>query len=189
MLCVTCYHLDGSNTHAKLNLVDLAGSERVGKTGATGEQLTEAKNINLSLTILGKCISSLITKKIDLIPFRESKLTQILKESLGGNSVTTLVCSCSNTLEHKEESQQTLEFAMRAQNVKCIVSSNVVRSAEELQRIISELKDEINNLKSTGNTENYSDEWKMKFIELKAKHEMLEQNSFEEILRLKTALA
>lgn len=190
---LTCFLLDGACSHAKLNLVDLAGSERVGKTGATGDQLQEAKNINMSLTTLGKCISTLISKNTDLIPFRESKLTQILKESLGGNSVTTLVCSCSNSVKHAEESQQTMDFAMRAQNVKCTHSANIMRSPEELQRVIDELKREIAFLKSNAGSGNIidqtPDEWQMKYIEVKAKNEQLENNSYEEILRLKTALA
>mmetsp|Transcript_10081 Transcript_10081/g.10021 ORF Transcript_10081/g.10021 Transcript_10081/m.10021 type:complete len:154 (-) Transcript_10081:456-917(-) len=85
---------DGSMKQAKLNLVDLAGSERIAKTGATGKTLEEAKKINLSLTTLGQCIKNLTEGKTH-VPFRDSKLTFFLKESLGGNSKTTLVCTAS----------------------------------------------------------------------------------------------
>ena len=80
--------------HAKLNLVDLAGSERIGKTGASGQTLEEAKKINMSLSSLGNCIKKL-TESSQFIPYRDSKLTYLLKESLGGNSKTTLVCTAS----------------------------------------------------------------------------------------------
>jgi kinesin family member 5 len=84
---------DGSKKTAKLNLVDLAGSERIGKTGASGKLLEEAKKINMSLTTLGRVIKALGDG--GHVPFRDSKLTQLLRESLGGNSKTTLVCTLS----------------------------------------------------------------------------------------------
>ena len=94
---------DGSIKKAKLNLVDLAGSERIGKTGATGKVLEEAKKINQSLTSLGRVINAL-TKAEKHVPFRDSKLTYLLKESLGGNSKTCLVCTISRLGIHYEES-------------------------------------------------------------------------------------
>ena len=87
----------------RLNLVDLAGSERINKTGATGQVLEEAKKINLSLTKLGICIKSL-TDGSPHVPFRDSKLTFFLKDALGGNSKTTLICTASKQLVHLEES-------------------------------------------------------------------------------------
>lgn len=87
----------------QLNLVDLAGSERIAKTGATGKVLEEAKKINMSLTALGNCIKHL-TDGSTHVPFRDSKLTFFLKESLGGNSKTTLVCTASKLASHLEES-------------------------------------------------------------------------------------
>jgi len=79
----------------QLYLVDLAGSEKISKTGAAGQTLEEAKMINRSLTTLGKVITALTDKKIKHIPYRESKLTRILSESLGGNSKTCLIITCS----------------------------------------------------------------------------------------------
>jgi hypothetical protein len=80
--------------NSKLNLVDLAGSERISKTGATGQTLEEAKKINLSLTSLGLCIKAL-TDGSKHVPFRDSKLTMFLKDALGGNSKTALICTGS----------------------------------------------------------------------------------------------
>lgn len=88
-------------------MVDLAGSERIAKTGATGKTLQEAQKINLSLTSLGQCIKAL-TDGSAHIPFRDSKLTLFLKDALGGNSKTTLICTASKQLRHVDESVQTL---------------------------------------------------------------------------------
>ena len=92
---------DGSKKNAKLNLVDLAGSERIAKTGASGKVLDEAKKINLSLTVLGRVIQAL--GEGGNVPFRESTLTKLLKESLGGNSKTALLCTTSRKDCHLEE--------------------------------------------------------------------------------------
>ena len=81
-----------------MNLVDLAGSERISKTGATGQLLIEAKNINQSLSTLGRVIEAL--GKGTVVPFRESMLTRLLKEGLGGNSKTALICTTSRCNHH-----------------------------------------------------------------------------------------
>jgi kinesin family protein 5 len=87
---------DLSAKTGKLFLVDLAGSEKISKTGAEGKVLDEAKKINLSLTSLGKVIKALTEAKgSQHIPYRDSKLTRILQESLGGNARTTLIITCS----------------------------------------------------------------------------------------------
>lgn len=101
---------DGSQKTGKLYLVDLAGSERVGKTGASGQTLEEAKGINKSLTTLGKVIVALTDKKASHIPYRESKLTRILTESLGGNSKTCLIVTCSPHPFNDAETLSTLRF-------------------------------------------------------------------------------
>src|SRR6202046_980771 len=85
----------GSVRSGQLFLVDLAGSEKVGKTGASGQTLEEAKKINKSLSTLGMVINALTDGKSTYIPYRDSKLTRILQESLGGNSKTTLIINCS----------------------------------------------------------------------------------------------
>jgi len=90
--------------------------------------LEEAKKINLSLTTLGHCIKSLCEGQKH-IPYRDSKLTFFLKESLGGNAKTTLICTVSQNQEHLEESLQTIEFAKRAKNIKNKAVSNLIVTA------------------------------------------------------------
>jgi hypothetical protein len=81
-------------TVGKLNLVDLAGSERQSKTQATGDRLKEATKINLSLSALGNVISALVDGKSQHIPYRDSKLTRLLQDSLGGNTKTVMCANC-----------------------------------------------------------------------------------------------
>ncbi|EAS01503.2 kinesin motor catalytic domain protein (macronuclear) [Tetrahymena thermophila SB210] len=104
----------------KLNLVDLAGSERVRVTGATGKRLEECKKINQSLSCLGNVISALTDSKSPKshIPYRDSKLTRLLEDSLGGNCKTTMMAMISPALEAFSESLSSLKFANRAKNIK-----------------------------------------------------------------------
>ena len=103
----------------KLNLVDLAGSERVSVTGATGKRLEESKSINLSLSCLGNVISALTdSKKRSHIPYRNSKLTRLLEDSLGGNCKTTMMAMISPSIDGFNESLSTLKFATRAKKIK-----------------------------------------------------------------------
>ncbi|EGR27712.1 kinesin motor domain protein [Ichthyophthirius multifiliis] len=113
----------------KLNLVDLAGSEKVGKTGAVGDILEEAKKINLSLSCLGNVIHSL-TSNSDHIPYRDSKLTRILQESLGGNFKTSLIVTCSSHSSSLEETLSTLKFATRAKFIKNHFKMNIKNSPD-----------------------------------------------------------
>ena len=121
-----------------LNLVDLAGSEKVSKTGAIGETLEEAKKINLSLSSLGNVIHAL-TSKSDHIPYRDSKLTRILKESLGGNYKTSLIVSCSPHSYNIEETISSLQFAQRVKTIKNNVKVNIKYSYEQLQQMVYKL--------------------------------------------------
>jgi len=121
-----------------LNLVDLAGSEKVSKTGAIGETLEEAKKINLSLSSLGNVIHAL-TSKSDHIPYRDSKLTRILKESLGGNYKTSLIVSCSPHSYNIEETISSLQFAQRVKTIKNKVKVNIKYSYEQLQQMVYKL--------------------------------------------------
>uniref|UniRef100_A0A8C4XAB8 Kinesin-like protein n=1 Tax=Erpetoichthys calabaricus TaxID=27687 RepID=A0A8C4XAB8_ERPCA len=102
---------------SKLNLVDLAGSERLGKTRSEGQVLKEAMYINKSLTFLEQAILALADRKRDHVPFRQSKLTHVLKDSLGGNCNTVLVANIYGDVDHMEETLSTLRFATR---MKCI---------------------------------------------------------------------
>ncbi|XP_061146961.1 kinesin-like protein KIF17 [Syngnathus typhle] len=102
----------------KLNLVDLAGSERQSKTGATGERLREATKINLSLSALGNVISALVDGRSKYVPYRDSKLTRLLQDSLGGNTRTLMVACLSPADSNYEESLSTLRYANRAKSIR-----------------------------------------------------------------------
>ena len=112
--------VDGENhiRVGKLNLVDLAGSERQAKTGAMGQRQKEAIKINLSLSALGNVISSLVDGKSSHIPYRDSKLTRLLQDSLGGNSKTVMVANIGPASYNYEETLTTLRYANRAKNIK-----------------------------------------------------------------------
>jgi len=111
------------NISAKFHFVDLAGSERIKKTGAVGKQLSEGININKGLLALGNVISALTDEKRSAagtghIPYRDSKLTRILQDSLGGNSRTTMLACVSPAEMNHEESLSTIKYASRARNIK-----------------------------------------------------------------------
>jgi hypothetical protein len=137
-----------------LNLVDLAGSEKVSKTGAVGLTLEEAKKINLSLSTLGNVIHSL-THKTEHIPYRDSKLTRLLKESLGGNYKTSLIVTCSPHSYNLDEVVSSLLFAKRVKTIKNTVKVNIKYSYEELQKMVYLLNAK---LKRALNGENVNDE-------------------------------
>ena len=118
----------------KLNLVDLAGSEKITKEeNMNSQHLLELKTINLSLSSLGKVISNLSQgKKASHIPYRDSKLTRILQDSLGGNTKTTLIAAVSPTLSCIEETISTLKFADRAKQVLVKVQVNELNAADDV---------------------------------------------------------
>ncbi|XP_017062611.1 osmotic avoidance abnormal protein 3 isoform X2 [Drosophila eugracilis] len=107
----------GGIRRGKLSLVDLAGSERQSKTGAQGERLKEASKINLSLSALGNVISSLVDGKAKHVPFRDSKLTRLLQDSLGGNTKTLMISCISPSESDYDETLSTLRYASRAKNI------------------------------------------------------------------------
>eukprot|EP00747_Dinoflagellata_sp_TGD_P117080 gnl/TRDRNA2_/TRDRNA2_172530_c0_seq2.p1 gnl/TRDRNA2_/TRDRNA2_172530_c0~~gnl/TRDRNA2_/TRDRNA2_172530_c0_seq2.p1 ORF type:complete len:677 (-),score=177.21 gnl/TRDRNA2_/TRDRNA2_172530_c0_seq2:306-2336(-) len=127
---------DRSVKVGKLYLVDLAGSEKVAKTGASGERLDEAKNINRSLSALGNVINALTDKKYTHVPYRDSKLTRVLQESLGGNSKTSLIITCSPSAFNEQETVSTLRFGQRAKMIKNVARVNHEWSTEELKLIL-----------------------------------------------------
>lgn len=123
-------HVRQSFKVGKLNLVDLAGSERVRLSGATGQRLEESKQINRSLAALGNVISALTdTKSRQHIPYRDSRLTRMLEDSLGGNCKTTMMAMISPAFEAMQETISTLKFANRAKNIK-----NEARVNEDLDQ-------------------------------------------------------
>eukprot|EP01042_Synura_sphagnicola_P001966 gene1966-2328_t len=129
---------------AKINLVDLAGSERVEKTGATGATLKEGSAINMSLQVLGRVINALAEgRKGGHVPYRDSKLTRLLQESLGGNSSTIMIAAVSPADYNYDETVSTLRYANRAKSI-----ANAVKRNEDVnERMIRELKEEIEKLK------------------------------------------
>ncbi|XP_035239468.1 kinesin-like protein KIF1B isoform X7 [Anguilla anguilla] len=133
---------------SKISLVDLAGSERADSTGAKGTRLKEGANINKSLTTLGKVISALAEvskkkKKTDFIPYRDSVLTWLLRENLGGNSRTAMVAALSPADINYDETLSTLRYADRAKQIKC----NAVINEDPNAKLVRELKDEVFRLK------------------------------------------
>lgn len=135
---------------SKISLVDLAGSERADATGATGDRLKEGANINKSLTTLGKVIAALAEissknrkgrteKKADFIPYRDSVLTWLLKENLGGNSKTAMIAAISPADINYEETLSTLRYADRAKAIVCKAVINEDANA----KLIRDLKEEI----------------------------------------------
>ncbi|XP_065400154.1 kinesin-like protein KIF6 isoform X6 [Macaca fascicularis] len=151
--CIFTIHLSskepGSATvrHAKLHLVDLAGSERVAKTGVGGHLLTEAKYINLSLHYLEQVIIALSEKHRSHIPYRNSMMTSVLRDSLGGNCMTTMIATLSLEKRNLDESISTCRFAQRV----ALIKNEAVLNEEidprlmikRLQKEIQELKDEL----------------------------------------------
>ncbi|KAF2791268.1 kinesin-domain-containing protein [Melanomma pulvis-pyrius CBS 109.77] len=133
----------GSMKSGQLFLVDLAGSEKVGKTGASGQTLEEAKKINKSLSALGMVINSLTDGKSSHIPYRDSKLTRILQESLGGNSRTTLIINCSPSSYNDAETLGTLRFGMRAKTIKNKAKVNAELSPAELKAMLKKAQGQI----------------------------------------------
>ena len=134
---------EGFSKIGKLYLVDLAGSEKISKTGATGHTLEEAKIINKSLTTLGRVINNLTDGKSTHIPYRESKLTRVLQESLGGNSKTCLIITCSPSIYNESESLSTLRFGERAKKIKNKPKINKEITVAELQKLVTQLKENL----------------------------------------------
>jgi kinesin family protein 18/19 len=138
----------------KLSLIDLAGSERAAKTNNRGIRMIEGANINRSLLALGNCINALVEdmKKNSKthIPYRDSKLTRLLKDSLGGNSRTVMIANISPGNDSYEDSHNTLKYANRAKNIKTSLRKNVHNvdyHVSKYTQIINQLKNEVTSLK------------------------------------------
>ncbi|XP_049786111.1 uncharacterized protein LOC126188554 [Schistocerca cancellata] len=150
------HRLSSQISLVKLSMVDLAGSERGSATGCTGARFTEGANINKSLLALGNCITNL-ADGLKHIPYRDSKLTRLLKDSLGGNCYTVMIANISPSSKSYEDTQNTLKYATRAMKIKSTVKSNIVncemhvsqyaRLVEELNRKLAAQNDEISKLK------------------------------------------
>uniref|UniRef100_A0A3Q3ESK6 Kinesin-like protein n=1 Tax=Kryptolebias marmoratus TaxID=37003 RepID=A0A3Q3ESK6_KRYMA len=169
----------------KLYLVDLAGSEKVGKTGAEGTVLDEAKMINKSLSSLGNVISAL-AEGSSYVPYRDSKMTRILQDSLGGNCRTTMVICCSPSSFNDAETRSTLLFGQRAKTIKNTVSLNVELTAEQWKNKWEKEKEKNKSLRNTNAwLENELNRWRSgesvpvaeQFDKEKAKAEVLALDS------------
>lgn len=127
---------EGTSRRGNLYLVDLAGSEMVRKTGASGQQLEEAKMINKSLSALGNVINALTDANASHVPYRNSKLTRMLQESLGGNARTALIICCSPSSYNAPEILSTLRFGNRAKAIQNKARVNETRSVEQLTKLL-----------------------------------------------------
>ena len=140
---------------SKLSLIDLAGSERASATQNRGIRLIEGANINRSLLTLGNCINALVDankkgNKNPYIPYRDSKLTRLLKDSLGGNARTVMIANVSPAINTFEDTYNTLKYANRAKNIKTFVTRNVLSAQYHISNyvnIINNLKAEVAQLK------------------------------------------
>ncbi|KAK9370988.1 P-loop containing nucleoside triphosphate hydrolase protein [Lipomyces kononenkoae] len=140
-------------TNSRIRFVDLAGSERANSTGTTGTRLREGANINKSLTTLGRVISilaesSLASKKRDIVPYRDSTLTWLLKDNLGGNSKTAMI-ACVSPCDY-EESLSTLRYASQAKHIRtrAVVNQDFISAAERDEKLV-EMQQTINKLQDT----------------------------------------
>ena len=127
----------------KFNMVDLAGSEKQSKTGATGERLEEAIKINLSLSTLCQVISSLVDQRSKYVPYRDSKLTRLLQDSLGGNTKTVMIAAVGPANDNVEETMNTLRYASRAKKIENKPKIN----EDPKDAMLREFQDEIKRLK------------------------------------------
>ncbi|XP_033735819.1 kinesin-like protein KIF6 [Pecten maximus] len=166
--CIFTIHVTSRETgsatirRAKLHLVDLAGSERVGKSGVAGTLLTEAKYINLSLHFLEQVITALSDKNRQHIPYRNSMMTSVLRDSLGGNCMTTMIATCSIEKRNLDESISTCRFAQRVAMIKNDVMVNEELDPklmiQKLKREIQQLKEELAMATGEQRTDDLTDE-------------------------------
>jgi kinesin family protein 1 len=144
--------MEEMNSKTKICLIDLAGSERSDKLGSVGTALKEGNNINKSLTVLGRCIKGLVEqcnnpKKKIQVPFRESVLTWYLRDSLAGNSRTTMLACVSPAGSNEEETLSTLRYAASAKQIK----TSAVKQEDPLKAKVRELSEEVERLKKASN--------------------------------------
>jgi kinesin family protein 18/19 len=178
----------------KLSLIDLAGSERASTTNNRGQRLIEGANINRSLLALGNCINALGEKasRGAFVPYRDSKLTRLLKDSLGGNCRTVMIANISGAVSSFEETLNTLKYANRAKNIKTTVKRNVLNvnyHISEYKSLIGNLRSEITGLKvklTKQNTQASSKESQAKHQVTQARQEIV--GNFKERMQLRRSL-
>jgi hypothetical protein len=164
------FHSDTDTTEEKVSqirLVDLAGSERATASGATGTRLREGSNINKSLTTLGRVIAALSVPSSSkpLVPYRDSALTWLLKESLGGNSKTAMMACISPT--DYEETLSTLRYADQAKRIRtrAIINQDIVSGADR-DKLVEEMQQQINSLQLSLHKQEEDDQFKQQLIKV-----------------------
>ncbi|CAI9266908.1 unnamed protein product [Lactuca saligna] len=182
-----------SSLTATVNFVDLAGSERASQTLSAGTRLKEGCHINRSLLTLGTVIRKLSKSRNGHVPYRDSKLTRILQNSLGGNARTAIVCTLSPAHAHLEQSRNTLLFAVCAKEVRTSAQVNVVVSekalVKQLQREMERLQRELKNMSGANNNESVIKEKESQIEDMQQEIKELTQERdlartrLEEILR------
>lgn len=174
------------HTMATLSIIDLAGSERASATKNRGERLTEGANINKSLLALGSCINALCDpRKRNHVPYRNSKLTRLLKFSLGGNCKTVMIVCVSPSSQHFDETQNTLRYANRAKNIQTKVTRNVYNVNRHVKDFLVKIDEQmamINELK-----QQQKDHEALAYVKFQKQHEKREIISREGITRIRTA--
>lgn len=189
ILIVTCQQvlLDERVLNSKLMLIDLAGSEINFKL--SGQEHKEANVINHSLNALGHCIVSLTNKNIDHVPYKESKLTMLMKDSFGGNSRTTIIITGSLNKENEDDTLSSLVFAERARQVKNLVQANVKRPIKELEMVIENMKKDMQNFTSQNSEgQGIVADNIIELNEIKAKYEILQSTSSKRIEEINAKL-
>lgn len=168
---------------AKLSMIDLAGSERGSATGCNGARFTEGSNINKSLLALGNCINSLADGQRH-VPYRDSKLTRLLKDSLGGNCQTVMIANVSPSSLSLDDTYNTLKYAARAKTIKSTIKKNVVNCEMHVGtyvKLVDELNKEVDKLKTELAASNCAVvELKKENSELKMKIDSMKCNNEEE---------
>lgn len=174
------------HTMATLSIIDLAGSERASVTKNRGERLTEGANINKSLLALGSCINALCDRRGRAhVPYRNSKLTRLLKFSLGGNCKTVMIVCVSPSSAHFDESQNTLRYANRAKNIQTKVTRNVFNVNRHVKDFLVKINEQmalINELKAQ-----QKDAENIFFVKFQKQHEKRDATTREGIQRLRAA--
>lgn len=174
------------HTMATLSIIDLAGSERASATKNRGERLTEGANINKSLLALGSCINALCDpRKRNHVPYRNSKLTRLLKFSLGGNCKTVMIVCVSPSSQHFDETQNTLRYANRAKNIQTKVTRNVYNVNRHVKDFLVKIDEQmamINELK-----QQQKDYEGLAYVKFQKQHEKRGTITRDGILRIRTA--
>ncbi|KAF7503698.1 hypothetical protein GJ744_003376 [Endocarpon pusillum] len=174
------------HTMATLSIIDLAGSERASATKNRGERLIEGANINRSLLALGSCINALCDpRKRNHVPYRNSKLTRLLKFSLGGNCKTVMIVCVSPSSQHFDETQNTLRYANRAKNIQTKVTRNVYNVNRHVKDFLVKIDEQIaliNELKAK-----QKEQESIAFAKFKKQNEKKESIAREGIARIRAA--